>query len=86
MPGAQSPLRLDTGATGQQDIKGHRSVYFHDAGGYLKVAVYDRYALAPGARIDGPAIFEENESTFVVGPDSKIEILIDGTILVEMPK
>ena len=27
----------------------------------------------------------ENESTFVVGPDSAIEILADGTIVVEMP-
>ena len=39
----------------------------------------------PGLRLRGPAIFEENESTFVVGPDSAIEILADGTIVVEMP-
>jgi N-methylhydantoinase A len=70
---------------GQHEIKGRRPVYFRDADGYLDTPVYDRYAIAPGTRIDGPAIFEENESTFVVGPGSKIEILTDGTILVEMP-
>jgi N-methylhydantoinase A len=30
--------------------------------------VYDRYRLAPGARIAGPAIVEERESTLVIGP------------------
>jgi N-methylhydantoinase A len=30
--------------------------------------VYDRYRLAPGAGIDGPAIVEERESTLVIGP------------------
>jgi N-methylhydantoinase A len=86
MPGSDSPLRLVTKATGSLEIKGRRRVYFQDTNDYVDTPVYDRYAVAPGTRIDGPAIFEENESTFVVGPDSKIEILTDGTILVEMPK
>lgn len=29
--------------------------------------VYDRYALAPGASITGPALIEERESTCVIG-------------------
>jgi N-methylhydantoinase A len=30
--------------------------------------VYDRYRLFEGARIQGPAVVEERESTAVVGP------------------
>jgi N-methylhydantoinase A len=30
--------------------------------------VYDRYALGPGAVIEGPAVIEERESTVVLGP------------------
>ena len=39
-----------------------------EAGGYVDTPVYDRYALAPGTRFEGPAIVEERESTTVIGP------------------
>jgi N-methylhydantoinase A/oxoprolinase/acetone carboxylase beta subunit len=65
--------------------EGWRDVYFPDAGGTVETAVYDRYALPPGTRIAGPAVFEENESTFVVGPSSTATVLPDGSILTEMP-
>jgi N-methylhydantoinase A/oxoprolinase/acetone carboxylase beta subunit len=32
--------------------------------------VYDRYALAPGMQLAGPAIIEERESTSVLPPGS----------------
>jgi len=85
MPGTDGPLRLGDPTATRQAHKGRRRIHFHDAGGSVETDVYDRYALAPGLRLRGPAIFEENESTFVVGPDSAIEILSDGTIVVEMP-
>jgi N-methylhydantoinase A len=85
MPGAAGMLRFATQHPGRNPIKGRRTIYFHDAGGYIETDVYDRYALAPGSRLRGPAVFEENESTFVVGPDSAVEILHNGTILVDMP-
>jgi N-methylhydantoinase A len=31
----------------------------------------------------GPAVFEENESTFVVGPGARISLLPEGSILAE---
>jgi N-methylhydantoinase A len=34
--------------------------------------------------VRGPAVFEENESTFVVGPGSEVSILKDRTIFVKM--
>jgi len=45
--------------------------------------VWDRYALEPGVSIEGPAVFEENESTFIVGPNSTARLLPDGSILAE---
>jgi N-methylhydantoinase A len=49
-----------------------RDVFF--PGGRRAVPVFDRYALEPGARIEGPAIVEERESTLVVPPDRTAEV------------
>jgi N-methylhydantoinase A len=48
--------------------KGERQVYFPELDGFHSTAVYDRYALGPGAELRGPAIVEERESTVVIGP------------------
>ncbi len=48
--------------------KGTRRAYFPEARGYVDTPVYDRYALAAGARVEGPAIVEERESTTVLPP------------------
>jgi N-methylhydantoinase A len=86
MPGASSTLRLRGAVVdGGHPLKGWRNVYFADAGGTVETAVYDRYALPTGTRIAGPAVFEENESTFVIGPSSTATVLPDGSILTEMP-
>ena len=63
-------------------MKGHRRVFFPD-GGLLETAVYDRYALRPGATVAGPAVFEEDESTFIIGPGAAAQVLEDGSILAE---
>ena len=68
-----------------QALKGTRPVFFPDAGKTLPTKVWDRYAL--GARrvsIDGPAVFEEDESTFIVGPGATARLLADGSILAEV--
>jgi N-methylhydantoinase A len=86
MPGASSTLRLRGAAVGGGPaLKGWRDVYFPDACGTVETAVYDRYTLPTGTRIVGPAVFEENESTFVIGPSSTATVLPDGSILAEMP-
>ena len=54
-------------------------------GGWLETAVYDRYALPRGAPLAGPAVFEEDESTFVIGPGARARVLPDGSILAESP-
>jgi N-methylhydantoinase A len=54
-------------AEGSDARKGVRRAYFPECGGYLDTAVYDRYALQPGASFAGPAIVEERESTLIIG-------------------
>jgi N-methylhydantoinase A len=49
-------------------LKGEREAYFPELGGYHPTPVYDRYTLAAGAEVCGPAIVEERESTVVIGP------------------
>ena len=54
--------------SGEGRRKGTRRAYFPETRGYADTPVYDRYALAPGASLTGPAIVEERESTTVLPP------------------
>ena len=45
-----------------------RVVTFGDHGP-LNTSVFDRYALARGQKLNGPAVFEERESSFIMGPE-----------------
>ncbi|WP_149535636.1 hydantoinase/oxoprolinase family protein [Siccirubricoccus phaeus] len=83
MPGAGGTLRLPQRA-GSAARKGERPVFFPDAGRTLPTAVYDRYALPLGTEVAGPAVFEEDESTFIIGPGARARVLADGTILAEI--
>ena len=65
--------------------KGARQVYFHQERAYLEATVYDRYKLAVGATLDGPAVIEERESTVVVGPGAKVEVDNSLNLLVTLP-
>jgi 5-oxoprolinase (ATP-hydrolysing) len=49
-----------------------RRAYFPEAGGFVETPVLDRYALAAGERVDGPAIVEERESTTIVNPGDRL--------------
>jgi len=82
MPGTGGKLVLTrhASATGQ---KGTRPVFFPDEGKTVETRVWDRYALKAGVTIEGPAVFEEDESTFIVGPNATARLLADGSILAE---
>src|SRR5262249_44383230 len=56
----------------QRKRKGTRQAWFGT--GFAEAAVYDRYALAPGDVIDGPAIVEEREATTVVPPGDRLTV------------
>jgi N-methylhydantoinase A len=73
---AKPPVRrLEPGPA--PEPKERREVYFAEAGGYVDCPIFDRYALAAGARIEGPAIVEEFDSTTVLHPGFRV--LVDET-------
>jgi N-methylhydantoinase A len=56
------------GAPAERPLKGHRDVCFHAAAGYVSTPIYDRSKLAEEARISGPAVLEEFDSTTLIHP------------------
>ncbi len=54
--------------------RGERPVFFEAAGGWVPTPVYDRYRLAPGAAVPGPAVVEEHESTAVAPPGAAVRV------------
>jgi N-methylhydantoinase A len=83
MPGSGGRLAQETQHGPAR--KGVRAVWFPEANGLVETVVYDRYALRPGDAVEGPAVFEETESTFVIGPGGRASVLADGTIDVVLP-
>jgi len=49
-------------------IKTRRQVFFAERDGFVDCPIYDRYALGPGAVIEGPSIVEEFDTTTVLHP------------------
>ena len=72
--GPTPEFRFRVRTDGQRPVtglpKGSRSVYLARGEPPIGVPVYDRYALAPGTALKGPAILEEEETTIFVGPDA----------------
>ncbi|MCR6481733.1 hydantoinase/oxoprolinase family protein [Amycolatopsis sp. OK19-0408] len=79
-PAPAVTLRLTTQAAGGDARKGTRPAYFPSAGGFVDTAVFDRYLLTPGARVAGPAIVEERESTVVVPPGARCVVREDAAL------
>jgi N-methylhydantoinase A len=79
--GPVPPLRLGSAGSGADALKGRRSAFF---GEWLDTPVYAREPLAAGARLDGPAIVEERESTTVVPPDARVVVSEDGSLVVSL--
>ena len=67
-------LRRLADATAAGAIKGQRPAFCPLAGAMILHTVYDRYLLAPGVQLSGPAIIEERESTVVVGAMGQVRV------------
>jgi N-methylhydantoinase A len=65
-------------------LKGRRRAWFPETSGWTDCDVYDRYALAPGARLTGPAIIEERESTSVLPPGTSGTVDEYANVIVEI--
>lgn len=74
VPGGERAHRLAGFDAATPALKGHRPAWFPEANGFLDCPVLDRYALAAGAELAGPALVEERESTCVVGPRDRLRV------------
>jgi N-methylhydantoinase A len=76
--GAGPEVRLPEHHPRTRDVaearKPDRPVYFPETRGYVRCPVYDRARLPRQARITGPAIVEEPESTTVLPPGAVAEV------------
>lgn len=66
-------------------LRSHRPGYWPDRGWCERVRVYDRYALAPSCRFEGPAIVEEHESTVIVPAGAVCSVDRYLTLIIDLP-
>ena len=79
---AKPPARmLEAGETPPR--REHRPVYFAESGGYVDCAIHDRNALPAGARLAGPAVVEELDSTTLVHPGYSVRVDDIGNLIIE---
>jgi N-methylhydantoinase A len=66
--------------------KGRRRVWSEERRGFVEADVWDRYRLAPGAVVAGPAVVEERESSAVIGSGGRGVVDEHGNLNVELPR
>lgn len=64
----------------------YRDVYFEEARGYVSTPVFNRNELGAGAKITGPAIIEQLDSTIVVPPNVPASVDEYGNLIMEIKK
>jgi N-methylhydantoinase A len=72
--------RTDHGVAAAQ--KESRPVFFGEFREFRQTPIYDRYLLAPGHRLAGPAIVEEMDSTTVIHPGYEAEVDRFGNLVI----
>lgn len=83
-PRPEANLRAAGQGVARAASKGRRDVFFSEVGGFVDCAVYDRYALGPGAGFDGPAVVEDRESTAIIPPRARVRVDDWGTLVIEL--
>jgi N-methylhydantoinase A len=84
-PRPDTNLKLSRKSThGGDTRKGSRLAFFSETNGYVATSIYDRYALEPGMRFNGPAIVEERESTLIIGTGGQARVDERLNVVVEL--
>lgn len=79
----KAPLaRLES--RGDNQPMDERDIYFGAQAGWCASKVYKRAALAPGVRIQGPAVIEEMSSTTVIRPGQSLMVDDYGNLVVDI--
>jgi N-methylhydantoinase A len=82
-PRPQMRVAADTVSRDGDAVKGMRPVFCTRSRRFRDATVYDRYRLAPGRTIDGPAVVEERESTSVI-PEGATAWAEAGHLVIEL--
>jgi N-methylhydantoinase A len=61
-----------------------RPVYFDDAGDFVETPIYVRSALAPDARLEGPAIVEQMDTTVLIPPGARARVDLRLNLVIEV--
>jgi N-methylhydantoinase A len=72
------------GAAAEVALKGHRPCWVPEEDAARPVPVYDRYALAPGETVTGPALVEERESTCLLRRGDRAAADAEGALAIEI--
>jgi N-methylhydantoinase A len=80
--GPQQPIKAARTLARGRAKKGQRDVYLPERAAFVRCNVYDRYALAPGAKLSGPAVVEEVESTVLLGTGAVATVARNGNLVV----
>jgi N-methylhydantoinase A len=59
-----------------------RKAYFPEYKGFTNCAIIDRYKLALGEVVEGPAIVEERESTTLILPNDRATLTENGNLVI----
>lgn len=73
-PTVDIQTKLNLSSSDKNIIKGYRDVWFEESQKKINCPVYDRYSLQKLFKANGPAIIEENESTFIIGPSASFRV------------
>jgi N-methylhydantoinase A len=78
------PSLKNTATSIEACIKDERQAFSLTRKEYIPFTVYDRFKLFPGAKLNGPAIIEEKESTIVVGEDARASVDEHGFVWIDL--
>lgn len=82
---AKGELEVASGKRGGASaLKGRRRAWVGARERFEELPVYDRYKLAIGAVVRGPAIVEEDSTTLILPPQSRAKVERSGNIVVEL--
>ncbi len=87
---AKGELKVASGKRGARGEmraqKGKRRAWVGARARFEQLPVYDRYRLAVGVAVRGPAIIEEDSTTLILPPKSRAKVERSGNIVVELER
>jgi N-methylhydantoinase A/oxoprolinase/acetone carboxylase beta subunit len=64
-----------------RSVKARRRILTAESGGFVEAEIYNRSSLEPGARVAGPAIVEQGDTTTLIEPGWRAEVAPNGSLI-----